>query len=289
MANSEIIGAGQDTAHRAPKTNTITCGDCLEVMQAIPNNSVNMVLCDLPYGITAPKWDSVLPIPTLWNEYKRILKKNSVMVFTSVQPFTTMLISSNLNEFKYCWYWIKNQGTNFFHAKRMPIRKVEDIVVFGGNRYYPQITSGHIPTNSAKGCSNGKAYHGTNKRNYQGGKTTRFPVNILEIDCVDNYSRVHSSEKPVALFEYLIRTYTNECDTVLDNCIGSGTTAIACINTGRNYVGIEKEEKYCRIAEERIHALKSPAQNTMEICHTAPNSAMLQGLKPHAGNTGTSA
>jgi len=236
--------------------NTIIKGDCLDVMPLIPGNSVDMILCDLPYGITAPKWDSVLPMNSLLIEYKRILKKDCVMVFTSAQPFTTMLISSNLSEFKYCWYWVKNQGTNFFHAKRMPIRKIEEVVVFGGNRYYPQITSGHIPTNSAKGCSNGKTYHGTNKRNYQGGKTTRYPVNVLEFNCVDNYSRVHSSEKPTSLFEYLILTYTKEKDIVLDNCIGSGTTAVACIKTNRKFIGIEKEEKYCKIARKRIKQAK---------------------------------
>ena len=236
--------------------NEIIQGDCMEIIPSIPNKSVDMVLCDLPYGITAPVWDSVLPMDVLWGEYKRIIKKNGVMVFTSSQPFTTMLISSNISDFKYCWYWIKNQGTNFFHAKRMPIRKVEEVVVFGGSKYYPQITDGHMPTNSAKGCSNGVAYHGTDKRDYVGGKTSRYPTNILPIKCVDNYSRVHSSQKPVSLFEYIIKTYTKEEEVVFDNCIGSGTTAIACINTNRNFIGIEKEEKYCEIARERIKQAK---------------------------------
>ncbi len=228
-------------------------GDCLKKMKDIPKDSIDMVLCDLPYGVTAPKWDSILPMSLLWTEYKRIMNKEGVMVFTATQPFTTMLISSNLSDFKYCWYWIKNQGTNFFHAKRMPIRKVEEVVVFGGKRYFPQITDGHIPTNSAKGCSDGKAYHGTNTRNYEGGKTTRYPVNVLEIKCVDNYSRAHSSEKPVELMDYLIRTYTNEGDTVLDNCMGSGTTGVACVNLNRNFIGIELDPEYFKIAENRIN------------------------------------
>ena len=232
--------------------NTVHLGDCLEVMKDIPDHSVDMVLCDLPYGTTAPKWDSILPMSTLWDIYRRVAKKDVMFVFTATQPFTTMLIQSNFKQFRYCWYWFKNQGTNFFHAKRMPIRKVEEIVVFGGKRYFPQITDGHIPTNSAKGCSNGKAYFGMNKRNYSGGKTTRYPINILEFDCVDNYSRLHSAEKPVALCEYLIRTYTNEGDLVLDNCAGSGTTGVACKNTGRDYIPIEKEPEYYEMILKRL-------------------------------------
>lgn len=134
----------------------------------------------------------------------------------------------------------------------MPIRKIEEICIFKRGKYNPQITEGHIPTNSAKGCSNGKAYHGTNKRDYVGGKTTRFPTNILEFDCVDNYSRVHSSEKPVDLCEYLIKTYTDEGDLILDNCIGSGSTLVAAINTKRNFIGIEISEEYCQIALKRL-------------------------------------
>lgn len=232
--------------------NKILQGDCLELMKDIPDNSIDMILCDLPYGVTAPEWDIIIPISKLWFEYKRIIKTDGAIILTASQPFTTMLISSNLNDYRYCWYWIKNQGTNFFHAKRMPIRKVEEIVVFGGKKYFPQKTTGHIPTNSAKGCSNGNTYHGTNKRNYLGGSTERFPANVLIFDGVDNYSRKHSSEKPVALFEYLIKTYTNENDLVLDNCAGSFTTAIACLNTNRKYICMEKDEKYFEIGKKRI-------------------------------------
>ena len=227
-------------------------GDCLELMKDIPDKSIDMILCDLPYETTAPSWDKHIDITQLWEQYNRIISKNGTIVLFASQPFTTKLISSNENSFMYCWYWLKNQGTNFFHAKRMPIRKVEEICVFKKGRYNPQITDGHIPTNSAKGCSNGKAYHGTNTRDYDGGKTTRFPVNILDFKCVDNYSRLHSAEKPVALLEYLIKTYTNETETVLDNCMGSGSTGVACMNTGRNFIGIEKDDKYFEIAKKRI-------------------------------------
>ena len=139
----------------------------------------------------------------------------------------------------------------------MPIRKIEEICIFKKGKYYPQITDGHIPTNSAKGCSNGKAYHGTDTRDYEGGKTTRFPTNILEFKCVDNYSRLHSSEKPVDLLEYLIKTYTNEGETVLDNTMGSGTTGVACVNTNRNFIGMELDEGYFNIATNRIQEAKN--------------------------------
>lgn len=232
---------------------TLINDDCLIAMEKIPDKSIDMILCDLPYGITALKYDRILPMSVLWKIYKRILKENCVMAFTSVQPFTTTLISSNLSEFKYCWYWKKNQGTNFFHAKRMPIRVVEDIVIFGGKKYFPQITTGHIPTNSAKGYSDGSVYYGGNKRNNIGGKTTRFPKNVLEFSCVDNYSRLHPNEKPVLLLEYLIKTYTLSGETVLDNCMGSGSTGVACRNLNRNFIGIEIDERYYNIAKNRIY------------------------------------
>jgi site-specific DNA-methyltransferase (adenine-specific) len=223
-------------------------------MQNIPSNVVDMILCDLPYGITAPTWDQTINMEKLWKEYYRVIKPNGTIALFASQPFTTKLIASNERQFRYCWYWIKNQGTNFFHAKRMPIRKVEEICIFGRGKYNPQITDGHGPTNSAKGSSNGNAYHGKNKRNYTGGKTTRYPNNVLDFKCVDNYSRHHSAEKPVDLCEYLIRTYTDPDDLVLDNCIGSGTTAIACIRANRKFIGIEKEQQYSDIAKQRIES-----------------------------------
>lgn len=231
-------------------------GDCLEIMPLIDDNCIDMVLCDLPYGTTAPTWDKLIDIPKLWQQYNRILKDTGTIVLFACQPFTTKLISSNEKAFRYCWYWIKNQGTNFFHASRMPIRKVEELCVFGKKgKYNPQITNGHIPTNSAKGCSNGMAYHGKNKRDYTGGKTTRYPTNILDFKCVDNYSRLHSAQKPVDLCEYMIRTYTDVDDLVLDNCAGSGTTAIACLNSGRNFILIESDPQYCKLAKDRISTL----------------------------------
>lgn len=240
-------------------------GDCLEVMKDIPDKSVDMILCDLPFGLTAPKWDETLDFNLLWEQYKRIIKNNGVAVLFASQPFTTKLISSNEKEFRYCWYWIKNQGTNFFHAKRMPIRKVEEICVFYKGNYFPQIKDGHKPTNSAKGISTGKAYHGENKRNSVGGKTTRFPTNILEFKCVDNYSRIHSSQKPVELLEYLIKTYTNENEIVLDNCMGSGSTGVACLNTNRQFIGIELDDNYFEIAENRLKEVTEKKEELLKV------------------------
>lgn len=227
-------------------------GDTIEKMSMLEDKSIDFILCDLPYGITAPKWDEVINSEDLWNQYNRIIKDVGTIALFSSQPFTTQLISSNIKDFRYCWYWNKNQGTNFFHAKRMPIRKVEEICIFKRGKYNPQITDGHEPTNSAKGCSNGKAYHGTNKRDYEGGKTTRYPNNILEFKCVNNYERTHSSEKPVDLLEYLIKTYTDEGDVVLDNTMGSGSTGVACVRTKRNFIGIENDENYFKVAQKRI-------------------------------------
>ena len=232
-------------------------GDTIDKMKSLEDKSIDFILCDLPYGMTAPKWDEIVDMEELWNQYNRLIKIDGTIALFASQPFTTKLISSNEKDFRYCWYWIKNQGTNFFHAKRMPIRKVEEICIFKKGKYIPQITDGHEPTNSAKGCSNGKAYHGKNKRDYKGGKTTRYPTNILEFNCVNNYKRLHSSEKPTELLEYLIKTYTNENEIVLDNTMGSCSVGEACVNTNRSFIGIEKEEKYYEISINRINSLKS--------------------------------
>jgi len=235
------------------KRNEIYLGDCLELMpKHIEDKSIDMIFCDLPYGTTAPKWDKIIDFKKLWSEYNRIIKDNGTILLFASQPFTTKLISSNEKDFRYVWYWVKNQATNFFHAKRMPTRKVEELIVFKKGKYNPQMTDGHIPTNSAKGYSNGKAYHGTNKRDYNGGETTRYPNHLLDFKCVDNYSRVHSSQKPIELIEYMIKTYTDEGDLVLDNCCGSGTTGLGAKNLNRDYIMMEQEEKYYDIACKRL-------------------------------------
>lgn len=232
-------------------------GDCFDVMKNIGDKSVDMVLCDLPYNCTAQEWDKEFDLPKLWNEYERIRKDDCPIVLFASQPFTTRLIESNMDNFKYCWYWVKNQATNFFHAKRMPLRKIEEICVFYSHEYYPQKSVGHVPTRSAKGCSNGNIYYGNNKRNYDGGDTTRYPTNLLDYRCVDNYNKIHPNEKPTDLLEYLIRTYTNEGETVLDNTMGSGSTGVACVNTNRNFIGIEMDDNYFSAAKHRISTFET--------------------------------
>ena len=273
MANSKIIGAGQDTARRAPKTNTITCGDCLEVMQTIPDKSVDMILCDLPYGVTQNKWDSTIPLSDLWFQYNRVVKLSGPTVLFGQDKFSARVMLSNEKYHKYNLIWNKVLISGFLNANRMPLRTHEDIMVFYREQpvYNPQKTVG------TKSHSKGRMQTETNNNYGIYGKVDnaeingemKHPVSIVTFQKPHPSKAVHPTEKPVELMEWLIRTYTNEGYTVLDNCIGSGTTAIACINTGRNYIGIEKEEKYCRIAEERIHALRSPAQN---IAESAKNS-----------------
>lgn len=211
-------------------------------MKNVNPKSIDLIFTDLPYGQIAPKWDKNIDIKELWHSFNRVIKDDGTILLFAAQPFTTKLISSNEKEFRYCWYWLKNQGTNFFHAKRMPIRRVEEICVFKRGKYNPQMSVGHKPTNSAKVCSNGRAYNGVNKRNYEGGKTERYPTNVLEFDSVDNYSRLHTSQKPLNLAEFLIRTYTNEGDIVLDPCSGSGTIGLAAKNTKRNYIMMDNDE-----------------------------------------------
>ncbi len=156
-------------------------GDCLELMGNIPNKSVDMILCDLPYGITAPEWDSILDMNILWKHYERIRKNNCPVVLFSSQPFTTKLISSNMNNFKYCWYWEKNKGTNFFHARRMPMRKIEEICVFYNGKYNPQMSQGHVPLQSSKSRNSGRTYHGNSIVDCKRiGATDRYPTNILK-------------------------------------------------------------------------------------------------------------
>ena len=234
---------------------TLMQGDCLERMKEIPDESVDLVLTDPPYGTIACKWDSVIPLEPMWKELKRIIKKNGAIVLFGAEPFSSTLRISN-KDYKYDWIWEKNTGTNFLHAKRMPIRFTENIHVFieGSSWYYPQKTTGHAPTNSGVGRNTGNVYSGNSKVNYKGGDTTRFPKNIIEFKSVNNYKRIHPTEKPVALMEYLLKTYTNESETVVDFTMGSGTTGVACVNTNRKFIGIEKDEGYFKIAQDRIQA-----------------------------------
>lgn len=237
-------------------------GDCLEKMKDISDGSVDMILCDLPYGTTACKWDTVIPFESLWAEYKRIIKKKGAIVLFGSQPFTSALVMSEPVWFKYDWVWRKPKGTGHLNAKKMPLRDKEDILVFYASQctYNPQFTIGtpyknkagknHEATTSMTDCYGDY----TNFRNDNDGK--RYPKQILEFGVVER-GTVHPTQKPVALCEYLIKTYTNEGETVMDNTMGSGTTGVACINTGRNFIGIERDEKYFNIAKQRIEEARA--------------------------------
>jgi site-specific DNA-methyltransferase (adenine-specific) len=247
--------------------NTIIHGDCLEVMKIIPDCSIDMVLCDLPYGTTACKWDCVIPFEDLWTQYKRIC--TGAIVLTGTEPFSSFLRTSNIGNFKYDWIWNKVHAVGFQVAKYRPMQQHENISVFcyGKIPYFP-IMVDRPKMRESKLYGNSEVCPLATVKFVDRKYTQWYPKSIIIESGADHSKILHPTQKPVALFEYLIRTYTNEGDTVLDNCIGSGTTAIACINTGRNYIGIEKEEKYCRIAEERIHALRRPPQDTAEAGST---------------------
>jgi DNA modification methylase len=229
-------------------------GDCLEKMKGIADGSVDMVLCDLPYGTTQNKWDLVIPLEPLWKEYWRLLKPNGIVVLTAQTMFTASLMVSSPNEHRYNLIWEKTKAGGFLNARRMPLQAHEDIVVFYKSlpTYNPQMEPGKPYTKKAVSNGDGKNYGKFDRQ----GKTAvnrgeRFPRSILKIPN-DNHGSVHPTQKPVALMEYLIRTYTNEGETVLDNTMGSGTTGVACVNTGRNFIGIELDNTYFEIAKDRI-------------------------------------
>jgi len=223
-------------------------GDCLEVMKDIPDKSIDMILCDLPYGTTACKWDTIIPFEPLWEQYERVIKDNGAIVLTASQPFTTTLINSNIKHFRYSWTWEKEQGVNFLMAKKQPLKVHEDVCVFSKRQtvYNPQMSEGK-PYISGKGDSG--EVTGRVKKIQTKNKGTRYPRSVVQFK---RETGLHPTQKPVPLFEYLIKTYTNEGKTVLDNCMGSGTTGVACKNLHRKFIGIELDEKYFEIAKNRI-------------------------------------
>jgi len=246
--------------------NKIIQGDCLEVMKDIADKSVDMILCDLPYGTTACKWDTIIPFEPLWKEYKRIIKDNGAIVLTASQPFTSIAVMSNLDMFKYSWIYKKRCASNFAQAKYAPMKEHEDVLVFakGKVNYYPikeerQGSGAERVKHSFSEATRHKSGDFVGAMNGEFNEMAdelRYPSSVQEFNNRASGDRgLHPTQKPVALFEYLIKTYTNEGDLVLDNCAGSGTTAIACINTKRNYILIEKEEEYVKIAQERISKL----------------------------------
>lgn len=236
--------------------NEIHQGDCLELMNGIPDKSIDMVLCDLPYEITRAKWDIAISLDKLWKQYNRIIKDNGVIVLTNSEPFGSHLRISNLDMYRYDLIWDKTRGTDPMNAKHRPMRSHECISIFYKKKgvYNPQM----VPLDKPDVRKNNKTTT-SSLWNDNGGITTskvyteRYPLSIVSFPNSNQKEKVHPTQKPLALFEWLIKTYTNEGDLVLDNCIGSGTTAVACVNTNRNYIGIELDEEYYNIAKNRIN------------------------------------
>lgn len=240
-------------------------GDCLEVMKTIPDKSVDMILCDLPYGTTRNKWDSIIPLDEVWLHYERIIKDNGAIVLFAQTPFDKLLGASNLKLLKYEWIWRKNKATGFLNSKKMPLKEHENILVFYKKlplynpqglikKAIPTINKGNRGTKGVSGTNYGKA----NKDAIQ--EYENYPKDILEFGVV--MKPTHPTQKPIDLLQYLIKTYTNEGMTVLDNCMGSGSTGVACLNTNRYFIGIEKDEGFFYIAKNRLEeAIKENTTN----------------------------
>lgn len=231
-------------------------GDCLDLMKSIPDSSVDMILCDLPYGTTACKWDAVIPFNALWGQYHRVLKPGSAIVLHASQPFTTLLIASNMKGYCYNWAWDKKFGANFAQAKRQPLKTHEDICIFSHDgrmpRYSPIMIKRDKPIKLGKNTGMTNAIPLVTNSSYDGKiYDEKYPDSQLHFSCREERG-LHPTQKPTTLAKYLIETYTHEGMTVLDNCMGSGTTGIACVNTGRKFIGIEMDERYFKIAKDRI-------------------------------------
>jgi len=248
---------------------TVHNGDCLEIMKSIPDRSIDMILCDLPYGTTACKWDVIIPFEPMWNHYERIIKPNGAIVLTASQPFTSVLACSNLKMFKYEWIWEKTMASNFATANKIPMKYHENILVFYKKQpTYNPIREKRSEIGLERLKNSGKILNSTKGRTdhidikkpvySEYDINTILPKSVQKINSEPNCNgtKLHPTQKPIALMEYLIKTYTNEGETVLDNCAGSGTTGIACINTNRKYILIEKEQKYFDIINERIDKYK---------------------------------
>lgn len=275
--SSTLLRAPARTPGYAP---TLMHGDCIDLMAQIPDGTIDMILCDLPYGTTACKWDAAIPFDALWAHYKRVIKPNGAVVLFGSQPFTSALVMSNLSWFKYSLVWEKDKATGHLNAKKRPMVAHEDLIVFahGVPPYNPQMVDTGVASNkSAKRDRKSSAEtYGAFKEFQRGGSTLRYPRSVMRVNTVNSaHGVVHPTQKPVALCEYLIRTYTNEGETVLDNTMGSGTTGVACVNTGRRFIGIERDDKYFEIAQGRIlgHNVQSegPAESRSR------STAMLEG------------
>lgn len=237
-------------------------GDCLELLQNIPDKSIDMILTDPPYGTTACKWDSVIPFDRMWEQLNRIIKDNSAIVLFGSEPFSSYLRMSNIRQYKYDWVWNKKKGGNPLLAKKQPIKVTETISVFHSKIYYPIMIPRDKP--KSRGQNKGKKSETTgNAFTEDKIYTNYYPKNIIEISNASQIGKVHPTQKPVPLLEYLIKTYTLENETVLDFTMGSGSTGVACVNTNRDFIGIEIDDKYFNIAKDRIETAQKEVQNVI--------------------------
>jgi len=236
--------------------NQVIQGDCLDVMKQIEDKSIDMILCDLPYGTTQNKWDVIIPFDKLWEQYERIIKDNGSIVLTATQPFSSAVVMSNPDLFKYEWIWKKTDSTNFLNAKHQPLRIHESVLVFyKKSNYKPQGLKNQKPTFKKDGNKKTTENYGETKGLQYVQEYTNYPESVITFSSANG--TVHPTQKPVDLFRYLIRTYSNEGDLILDNCGGSGTTAIASIMENRDYIIIEKEKKYIDIINNRVQQHQS--------------------------------
>lgn len=229
-------------------------GDCIEIMGKIPDKSVDMIICDPPFGITRNSWDSIISLDDMWREYERIIKDNGAILVFSAQPFTSMLVMSNLNLFKYEWIWKKTTPRGFLNAKKMPLTVHETICVFYKKlpEYHPQMSHGHkYKTSIRKIVNKNSCYGNLTKDNYY-NSSDRYPTDVLEISSGDQMKKWHPTQKPVGLYEYFIKTFSSENQTILDNCAGSGVLGFACENLNRKYVMIEKSKEYCDLIVKNL-------------------------------------
>ncbi len=244
-------------------------GNCLELMKDIPDGSIDMILCDLPYGTTQNKWDCVIDLEILWQHYCRIIKENGIIALFAQCPFDKVLGYSNIKMLKYEWIIEKTKATGHLNAKKAPMKAHEKVLIFYKKlgTYNPQMTEGHKPIKSyTKHTTDGSCYGKTKTGISGGGSTTRYPRDVLNFKWDTQKSSLHPTQKPVSLLEYLVKTYTNEGEVVLDNCMGSGSTGVACANTNRRFIGFELEQKYFEIAEKRIEEARGiKARNKSDL------------------------
>lgn len=272
--------------------NNVVNEDCIRGMSRMPDNSVDMILCDLPYGTTQCKWDAIIPLEEMWAEFKRIIKPGKAIVLTSAQPFTTTLISSNIRQFKYSWVWEKSKATGYLNAKKRPMVAHEDILVFCDKAppYYPQMTDGN-PYHKGTALRPTDTYGSQRITTVSNETGQRYPRSVQYFKTAEaergEYAHLniqqHPTQKPVPMFEYLIRTYTNENELVFDACMGSGTTAIAAMRTGRDFCGFEMNENYFQSLTLRIRAEKERL-DSLEIATQKQADDSQDGRGDHEGD-----